>query len=185
MACESQEPSTVRRRLAALSSLFMHLVKFGAVDANPVRDVERPAINRRAGMTAAFSQEPARVILDAPGPEIVQGLHDRAILSVGFQVGFRRAEIAGLKVGDLYINRGYDSLRVVRKGGKRGAGALAMHPQIAQRLRDYLDDAKHGGDGPAGASVQKPTVSPSQGKSRWPNSPILIFWTGFLVDFWP
>ena len=152
---EGKEPSTVRRRLAALSSLFMHLVKFGAVDANPVRDVERPAINRREGMTAAFSQEQARAILDAPDPETVQGLRDRAILSVGLQVGFRRAEIAELKVGDLHINRGYDSLRVVRKGGKRGA--LAIHPQTAQRLHDYLETSGHKDDvdGPLFRPVRK------------------------------
>ena len=69
----------MRRRLAALSSLFTHLVKFGVVEANPVRDVERPAINRREGMTAAFSQSQARKILDAPNPETLLGLRDRAI----------------------------------------------------------------------------------------------------------
>ena len=37
---EKKEASTVRRRLAALSSLFTHLVKFGVVEINPVRDVE-------------------------------------------------------------------------------------------------------------------------------------------------
>jgi len=47
-------------------------------------------------------------------------LRDRAILSVGLQVGLRRAEIAALKVGDLHQNRGYDSLRVIRKGDPRG-----------------------------------------------------------------
>ena len=41
---EGKEASTVRRRLAALSSLFTHLIKFGVVEQNPVRDVERPAI---------------------------------------------------------------------------------------------------------------------------------------------
>ena len=41
----------MRRRLSALSSLFTHLVKFGVVDKNPVREVERPAVNRREGMT--------------------------------------------------------------------------------------------------------------------------------------
>ena len=46
---EKKEASTVRRRLAALSSLFTHLVKFGVVAINPVRDVERPAVNRREG----------------------------------------------------------------------------------------------------------------------------------------
>ena len=35
---EGKEATTVRRRLAALSSLFTHLVKFGVVDKNPVRE---------------------------------------------------------------------------------------------------------------------------------------------------
>jgi integrase len=44
----------------------------------------------------------------------------------------RRAEIASLTVGDLHQNRGYDSLRVIRKGGRRDA--LAINPQTAARL---------------------------------------------------
>src|SRR4030095_15107453 len=36
------------------------------------------------------------------------------------------------------------SLKVVRKGGKKGS--LAIHPQAAQRIRDYLDLAGHGSD---------------------------------------
>jgi len=49
------------------------------------------------------------------------------------QVGLRRAEIAALTVGDLHQNRGYDSLRVIRKGGRRDA--IAINPQAAARLR--------------------------------------------------
>jgi len=141
---EGSQPTTVRRRLAALSSLFAHLVKFDVVEMNPVRDVERPAVNRREGMTLAFSQKQARAILDKPDPNTVLGLRDRAILSVGLQVGFRRSEIASLKVGDLHENRGFDSLRVVRKGGKKGS--LAINPQTAQRIKDYLVVAGHGED---------------------------------------
>ena len=63
--------------------------------------------------------------MDAPNPETLLGLRDRAILSVGLQVGFRRAEIANLKVIDLHENLEYDSLRVTRKGGKKGS--LAIH----------------------------------------------------------
>ena len=73
-------------------------------------------------------------MLDSPSQKTVLGLRDRAILSVGLQGGFRRAEIAGLPVGDFHMNRGYESLRVVRKGGKKGS--RAMHPQAAQRIRD-------------------------------------------------
>src|SRR5712664_4233353 len=65
---QGSQASTVRWRLAALSSLFAHLVKFDVVDMNPVRGVERPVINRREGMTLAFSQTQARAILDKPDP---------------------------------------------------------------------------------------------------------------------
>lgn len=141
---QGSQASTVRRRLAALSSLFAHLVKFGIVEMNPVREVERPAINRREGTTLAFSQKQARSILDAPNPNSLLGVRDRAILAVGLQVGFRRAEIASLKVGDFHMNRGYESLKVIRKGGKKGS--LAIHPQVVQRIKDYLDITGHGTD---------------------------------------
>jgi integrase/recombinase XerD len=137
-------PSTVRRRLAALSSLFKHLVRYGHAEKNPVSEVERPAINRREGSTLAFSQEQARRLLDLPSETTPDGLRDRAILSVGLQLGLRRAEIAALKVGDLHQNRGYDSLRIIRKGGRRDA--LAIHPNAAKRIRDYLHMSGHGDD---------------------------------------
>jgi integrase/recombinase XerD len=141
---EGVAPSTIRRRLAALSSLYKHLVRHGHAGRNPVAEVVRPAINRDEGSTLAFSKAQARKILDAPAEDTVAGLRDRAILSVGLQVGLRRAEIAALKVGDLHQNRGYDSLRVTRKGGRRDA--LAINPQTAARIRSYLELADHAGD---------------------------------------
>ena len=45
---------------------------------------------------------------------------------------------------DLHQNRGYDSLRVMRKGGRRDA--LAINPQTAARLRAYLNAAGHATD---------------------------------------
>ncbi len=151
-------PSTVRRRLAALSSLFKHLVRHGAAPRNPVVDVARPTINREEGSTAAFSKAQARRLLDAPPADTVAGLRDRAILAVGLQVGLRRAEIAALSVGDLHQNRGFDALRVTRKGGWRDA--LAIHPQAAARIRAYLDLAGHGGD------HQGPMFRPLRGNAK-------------------
>jgi len=141
---EGAASSTIRRRLAALSSLYRHLVLHWRAARNPVGEIERPAINRDEGATAAFSKAQARKLLDLPGEDTIAGLRDRAILSVGLQVGLRRAEIAALKVGDLHQNRGYDSLRVSRKGGRRDA--LAINLQTAARLRAYLETAGHGTD---------------------------------------
>jgi site-specific recombinase XerD len=141
---EHAAASTIRRRLAALSSLYKHLVRHDHAARNPVGEVERPAINRDEGTTLAFAKTQARKLLDAPAEDTVAGLRDRAILSVGLQVGLRRTEIAALKVGDLHQNRGYDSLKVMRKGGRRDA--LAINPQTAARLRAYLEAAGHAAD---------------------------------------
>ena len=144
MEADSVKPRTIRRRLSALSSLFGHLVDKRAADFNPVREIRRPRVNRRQGTTHAFSPAQARKLLDAPDPTTVQGLRDRAILSVGLQVGPRRAEIAGLNVKDFHTDAGYDSLHFIRKGGEDHS--LAIHPQAAQRIREYLEAAGHADD---------------------------------------
>lgn len=158
--------STIRRRLAALSSLFAHLVRHSVVTANPVRDVERPRISRRQGKTLAFSRRQARRLLDTPSPNTVHGLRDRAILAIGLQVGLRRAEITSLKVRDLHQNRGFDSLWVNRKGGKRES--VAVHPQVAQRIRDYLITAGHVDD--FSGSMFRPVRG--NGVSKCPRRPL-------------
>ena len=142
---QGSQASTVRRRLAALSSLFAHLVKFGVGG-------DEPGARCRAASGQSPRRDDIRVFPKAGAidsrctgsRQSLLGVRDRAILAVGLQVGFRRAEIASLKVGDFHMNRGFDSLKVVRKGGKKGS--LAIHPQAAQRIRDYLDLAGHGDD---------------------------------------
>jgi site-specific recombinase XerD len=95
-------------------------------------------------MTPAFTPQQARALLDAPDASTIQGLRDRAMLSVGLQVGLRRSEIVRLKVRDLLTTRGRDALRIIRKGGKRDL--IAIHPETAQRLRAYLEAAGHAQD---------------------------------------
>jgi len=77
---ERAAASTIRRRLAALSSLYKHLVRHGHAARNPVGEVERPAINRDEGSTLAFAKAQARKLLDLPAEETIAGLRDRAIL---------------------------------------------------------------------------------------------------------
>ena len=71
---EHAASSTIRRRLAALSSLFKHLVRHGHAARNPVGEVERPAINRDEGTTLAFSKVQARKLLDTPAEDTIAGL---------------------------------------------------------------------------------------------------------------
>lgn len=144
MEREGAKPTTVRRRMSALSSLFSHLVRLRAADSNPLREIRRPNINRRHGTTPSFSAKEARAILDAPDAKTLQGLRDRAILAVGFQVGCRRSEICSMTVKDFHTNAGFPSLRFTHKGGEEHS--LAINPQAANRIQEYLTRAGHGED---------------------------------------
>jgi site-specific recombinase XerD len=79
--------STIRRWLAASTSLYKHLVRHGQTAKNTVTEVERPAINRDEGATLAFSKAQALKLLDLPAEDTIAGLRDRPILSVGLQAG--------------------------------------------------------------------------------------------------
>lgn len=166
LEAEGAQPATVRRKLAALSSLFTHLAEHGLVRVNPCREVKRPRVSRRAGSTAAFSSDEAFRLLSAPPADTVHGLRDRAILSVGLQAGARRTAIARLRVRDFHQDRGQDCLAFVWKGGERHT--LVLHENTAHRIREYLVASGHAGDrdGPlfrrvtkAGGSVASPISS--------------------------
>jgi integrase/recombinase XerD len=172
MKDEQAKARTIRRRLSALSSLFVHLVEYGAADENPVRDIKRPHVNRRQGTTRAFSPKEAKLILDAPKADTLRGVRDRAILSVGFQAGSRRSEIASLLVKDFHTNAGYKSLHFIRKGGEDLS--LALNVQTAERIEKYLAAAGHSPDtsGPLFRAVTK-SNPPRKPRKRNPRRHLL------------
>ena len=58
--------ASIRRKLAALSSLFEHLCENNAVTHNPVKGVKRPRVENYQGKTPALGDHQARGLLDAP-----------------------------------------------------------------------------------------------------------------------
>ena len=52
-------PSSIRRKLAAVASLFDHLCEVNAVGHNPVRGVKRPKAEGNEGKTPALSRRPS------------------------------------------------------------------------------------------------------------------------------
>ena len=136
--------ATVRRKLAALSSLFGYLCEANAVASNPVMGVKRPKIDSHEGKTPAIGDDQARALLTAPDPTTLQGQRDRAILSTLLYHGLRRAELCALTVGDIQQRRGVVHLRVHGKGGK--LRYVPLHPETAKLIQSYLRTAGHGGD---------------------------------------
>src|ERR1700691_2418012 len=61
------EPATIRRKLAALSSLYESLSEANAVYVNPVDGVERPKADANEGKTPALGDAQLRALLGAAG----------------------------------------------------------------------------------------------------------------------
>lgn len=136
------EASTVRRKLSAVASLFDYLCECNAVPFNPTDGVKRPNQGANEGKSPALGDAEAKALLEAPAPDTLKGLRDRAILSILLFHGLRRAELCSLAVGDLQSRRGVMHFRVHGKGGK--IRFLPMHPHSLQRISEYLEHAGHG-----------------------------------------
>lgn len=138
--------STIRRKLAALSSLFGYLSDVNAVPNNPVDGVKRPKVDTYEGKTPTISDVQARELLTAPdqGPEGLKVLRDKAMLSTLLFHALRREELCLLKVGDIEERRGVKHLKVSGKGGK--TRYLPLNPGSATLIYDYLAFAGHGQD---------------------------------------
>jgi len=151
--------ATIRRKLAALASLFDYLLEHNAVaGGNPVHGVKRPRVESNEGKTPALGDDQAKALLDAPDVSTLKGLRDRAILAVLLYHGLRREEAALLQAGDLQERRGIKHLRVHGKGGK--IRFLPLHPVAAERIYAYLerDSLRLPGPGPLFRSIRGRTT---------------------------
>ncbi|SEA65906.1 tyrosine-type recombinase/integrase [Nitrosospira multiformis] len=135
--------ATIRRKLAALSSLFEYLCESNAVTHNPVKGVKRPPVESWQGKTPALGDVQARALLEAPDAKTLKGKRDRAILSALLYHGIRREELAKLKVKDYnQSRRGVPHLRIQGKGGKMRF--IPTHPGTLTLIEEYLEGAGHG-----------------------------------------
>lgn len=151
--------ATIRRKLAALASLFDHLLENNAVaGGNPVHGVKRPRIETNEGKTPALGDGQAKLLLSAPDGWTLKGIRDRAILAVLLYHGLRREEAAQLMTNDLQDRRGIKHLLVRGKGGK--TRYLPLHPVAAERIYAYLerDNKREHGNGPLFRSIRGRTT---------------------------
>lgn len=132
---------TIRRKLAALSSLFEYLSDANAVTHNPVSGVRRPKVESYEGKTPALGDAQARHLLKLPAGEDLKAKRDRALLSLLLYHGLRREELSRVTVQDIHARRGVSHLRVHGKGGK--VRNIPLHPGTLELLTDYLEASGH------------------------------------------
>ena len=118
-----REPSavTIGARMACVSSFYRFLIRMGLVASNPCDQLERPRVSPSPprGLTAEDIRRLLAAIPDTP-----VGLRDRAIILTLTLTGRRRAEVLGLKRGDISSENGTAYYTYRGKGGKRAKREL-------------------------------------------------------------
>jgi integrase/recombinase XerD len=144
LEARAQAPASIRRKLAALSSLFDALCEANAITHNPVKGVSRPKEGANEGKTPAVSDAQARRLLDAPPADTLKGKRDRAILASLLYHGLRRDELCQLNVEDIQLRRGIIHLCIHGKGGK--IRYVPIHPKAMSLIEEYLEASGHRND---------------------------------------
>lgn len=163
--------STIRRKLAAVSSLYEYLCDRNAVAGNPTDGVRRPKAESHEGKTPALGKRQARQLLRLPIGEDVKARRDRALLSLLLHHGLRREELSLLKVQDLHPRRGVYHLRVHGKGGK--VRNIPLYRDSQEAITAYLKSSKHAHD--KGGPLFRPTRNNRTGELERPLSGDTIY----------
>ena len=146
-------PKTVNLHLSALSSFCTYLMKDGRLKSNPVKLVPKPKVEKR--IPHFFGRESmeeyfrnSKHFLDADeyggflrgwhtesGKEAYECILERLVISTLYSLGLRRAELIGLRVGD--IDFGRNLVKVRGKGDKMREIPLVL--SLSEEILLYLN----------------------------------------------
>jgi integrase/recombinase XerC len=140
--------AAVRLRFSALRSFYKFLVREGAINASPIRNISLPKMEKRVPMFLTVAQFEA--LAKAPGEEMARAsknreidttvyFRDAAILEVIYSCGLRVSELCGLCAGDLDWPE--ESARVRGKGKKERLVPIGQ-PAL-DGVRAYWNHAKY------------------------------------------
>lgn len=163
--------ATVARKLSALRAVFAWLRSCGVMETNPAMLVKAPRVSAQSPRLG-LSRAEARALVEAVSGDTTKAKRDRAILLVCLFGGLRRAEVAALRMGDLYEERGHMVLHVRGKGGK--TRKVPLKPEAFRSVQEYLQTAGRTGTD-AESSLFVPTCNRRTKRTDKPMSPAMIW----------
>jgi integrase/recombinase XerC len=133
------EPVSIRRKLAAVRSLFRFLLREGLIPMNPARLVRTPKAPK--SLPDVMTAEQANGLIDAVGGDRFDRPHparDRAIFEFLYGCGIRVSELVGLNLEDIDPSERW--IRVRGKGKKERQVPYAS--KAAAALDRYLTERR-------------------------------------------
>ena len=138
MEARGADAWTVARRLSTLASFYRYCHVEAVLRRNPAANVRRPRVDHESRSLGLDRNEVGALLVQA-------GLgtpRDHALIALLALNGLRISEALDADIGDLDMDRGHRTLRVVRKGGKHVTIPLA--PRTARALDLYVGERGSG-----------------------------------------
>jgi integrase/recombinase XerD len=129
---------TQRGYLMTLVGFCRWLARSRLLLYNPAADIVLPRQPSRIPRDVLTIEEAER-ILNVPDVTTPIGVRDRAILETLYSTGMRRAELAGLEIGDLDTERG---LVLIREGKGRKDRMVPIGERALSWIARYLSDVR-------------------------------------------
>jgi integrase/recombinase XerD len=126
----------VKRRAAAVRSLFKYLLRENVLTADPTLDLAAPKLPKR--LPRVLTIEEVERLLAAPDLSSPQGLRDRAMLELLYGSGLRVSEVTSLNVGDVDLS--VELVRCLGKGSKERLVPVGSH--AVRAVRAYQQTAR-------------------------------------------
>ncbi len=149
MLDQGLSPRTVKRRLSALRSFYKYLLRLGLVRRDitqsviaPKTDKPLPVFFRESEMEReqAIGERELDELMHQPDGkasprEVFELTRDNLIISMLYQTGMRRAEIVGLKDGDMDLKQG--QIRVF--GKRRKERVVPIGERLIGEIEAYME----------------------------------------------
>ena len=132
-------PTSVNRKMSAISSLFKELKNAHIVDSNPADGIKRPPSRTRKERLGFTDREVNQVLGAYPGGDVA-ALQKRALLHFLFFTGVRISEALNVRVSDISFQESVGIVVIRGKGDK--LRSLPLHPKLYKTLLDFISGMK-------------------------------------------
>lgn len=123
-------PSTLRRRIAAISAMYRYVQSEGLIQRNPTEAIRRPVVDQDHSASESLTHAEAIRFLDVAK---AHSPRTHALVLLLLDTGMRISEALGTKEADL----GSETIKIRRKGGK--SAVVPLSPSLRIVLRELTE----------------------------------------------
>jgi integrase/recombinase XerD len=130
-------PTSVKRKMSAVSSWYAFIVKLGKLPANPAAVADRPRVDPDYSPTVSFTRAEATRMLEVAGNgDLHLGGAAPVMAAWMVEMGTRATETTAIALEDLGYDQGHQTVELTLKGGRRQRRPLP--PTLSALLEEYL-----------------------------------------------